>query len=276
MTITHWKESLTLRDFEIINTLGSGGFGTCSKAKYNDVKVCIKQIDRISKRKAALQSFKAETKEEFFKFDHVNIVKLFAASEIIDDLLMVFELIEGEDLQSIINDKTIILGLERMTKYGYEIASALGYTHSFQIAHLDLKPANVLVTKDDVCKLADFGCSEYIERNPAVKRVKSLLTGTYAYRAPELLKGGHPTEKSDIYSLGISLWQMWNRSFPYSGVQQHAVIFQVVSKNRRPVFDENMQIHSEYKDLCVRCWSAKPEMRPSVDDVMVILKSIKE
>ena len=77
-------------------------------------------------------------------------------------------------------------------------------TKLFILPHLDLKPANILVTQQS-CKLADFGCSEYIPKDPSVKREKSLLTGTYAYRAPELLKGGPPSAKCDVYSLGKEL-----------------------------------------------------------------------
>lgn len=276
MTISHWTKTVNFGDIEIISTLGSGGFGTCSKVRYNGIYVCMKKIDRISKKKAALQSFVAETKSEFFKFDHPNIAKLFTASDSVDGMFMMFELIDGEDLQLIVSDRSIPLGMDLICRYGWEIASALEYTHSFNIAHLDLKPANVLVTRNDnTCKLADFGCSEYMERNPEVKRPKSLLTGTFAYRAPELLKGSHPTEKSDVYSLGITLWQLFNRVFPYAGVQQHAVIFQVVSKNRRPLFDENIPVNYHFKDLCIRCWSAKPESRPGLDEVMAVLKAIK-
>ena len=210
MTI-NWKfvqNTFSYKDFEIISILGSGGFGTCSEATFENIRVCTKQLNRTSKKKAALQSFHAETRKEFFNFDHPNVVRLLAASqpafyddESVSELLMVFELIQGRTLQSIIDDQDESIDLARMCRYGHEVSSALDYVHSFNIAHLDVKPANIMVSLDGVCKLADFGCSQCIEAIPNTP-TKSLLTGTLAYRAPELLKGGSPSAKCDVYAVG--------------------------------------------------------------------------
>ncbi|XP_057304204.1 serine/threonine-protein kinase mos-like isoform X1 [Hydractinia symbiolongicarpus] len=285
MTI-NWKvvqEDFSFTDFEILSTLGSGGFGTCYEAKYKTTHVCVKKLDRTSKKKAATQSFQAETKEEFFNFSHPNIVKLLAASPanllstdaVVADLVMVFEFIEGRNLQSLLDDHEEDIGASEMLRFGHEIASALDYVNGFHIAHLDLKPANVMVTPDGLCKLADFGCSQYIEEDP-VTPTRSCLTGTFAYRAPELLRGGSPSAKCDVYALGICLWQFWSREFPFSGMQQHAVIFRVVKSNLRPEFNKDKPIDPSYKDLTTRCWSADPCARPSLQEVMETLTFMKD
>ena len=190
--------------------LGSGGFGTCYEAIYKNMRVCIKRLNRTSKRKAQIESFQAETREEIFEFDHPNIGKLFAASKPsklqtsdvnIGSLTIVYEYIEGCSLQSVIDNLSESIDLSRMSRISTEIASALNYVHGYKIAHLDLKPANVMCTKQGVCKLIDFGCSQYIRDDPATPS-RSMLTGTFAYRAPELLKGGSPSAKCDAYSIG--------------------------------------------------------------------------
>ena len=205
MKITPRK--LSIKDFKILKTLGSGGFGTCKKALYKNHIVCIKQINETSKREAAKQSFQAETKTEFFTFQHENIVKLLAVSQPAsfenlvktNELFMIFEYIEGRNLQLLIDDENEDINLKRMCRFGSDIASALSYVHAYGIVHLDLKPANIMVTQGDVCKLADFGCSQYLNETSTPR---SLLTGTCAYRAPELYKAKSPSAKCDIYALG--------------------------------------------------------------------------
>lgn len=147
-----------------------------------------------------------------------------------------------------------------------EITRALQFIHSNRVVHLDLKPANVIITSKDECKLGDFGCCRVLrpqrtdtdgngassatddKASPSPlndndfcvlkgKRQISQLAGTYVYRAPELLKGEPPGPRSDVYSLGVTMWQMLSRRSPYAGKDRHAIIFGVVAYNLRPSFD---------------------------------------
>jgi len=277
MTITILGRRLSIKEFDVLHILGAGGFGTCRKALYHNQVVCVKQINQTTKKEAAIQSFKAETKDEFFQFRHLNIVRLLAASTMvsqaddISELLMVFEYIPGSNLQHVIDDDDVTIDLKQMCSYGCNIADALMYVHAFGIAHLDLKPANVMVTLDGVCKLADFGCSQYIK---AAVTPRSILTATCAYRAPELYKGCAPTAKCDVYAFGICLWQFWSREFPFAGIDQHSLIFRVVKFDLRPTFDETTYINEQYKDLITQCWSAKPTERPELNEVLKTMKSL--
>jgi len=201
---------ISKEDFIDFDFLGSGGFGTCCRAifKFDNQVYCVKMINQTSKKKAAFQSFEAETKTELFAFNHPNIVKLLAATPLLpsaesttlDNLLMTFEYVEGRNLQRLLEDDFEVMHFQRMCKFGQNIASALQYVHAKGIVHLDVKPSNIMVTLNDVCKLADFGCSQYSESDPVES--DSLLTGTFAYRAPELHRGFRPTSKCDIYAIG--------------------------------------------------------------------------
>nr|ACM68728.1 protein kinase Mos1 [Clytia hemisphaerica] len=271
-------------DFTTLKTLGSGGFGTCYKAihKKTQFVCCIKKINRTSKKNAALQSYNAETKSEFFDFEHQNIVKLIAATSIdfyafdkdLSSLLMVFEYIPGQNLHQLLEDEQEIIDLARMCRFGQDIASALDYVHQKGIIHLDVKPSNIMVTSTDVCKLADFGCSQYLESDPV--QSESLLTGTFAYRAPELHRGLSPTPECDVYAVGISLWQFWSREMPFGGTNQHVVIYNVVQNNLRPDFDlDHIDTPNEtYKELATQCWSNEPSNRPTLCTVIETLSSL--
>ena len=179
--------------------------------------------------------------------------------------------------------------------FSSDIANAVAYIHANHVIHLDLKPANVIITADDRCKVGDFGCCQLLEEDTG--RVsptnRSYLTGTFAYRAPELLRGDAPTPAADVYSFGVTLWQMAARRQPYAGENQHVVIYRVIADNLRPMaaapaapaesgtasaastsatadalVDWKDSAESRYRDLYVRCWDGEPAVRPVARDLI--------
>jgi len=114
---------------------------------------------------------------------------------------------------------------------------ALEFIPGQNIAHLDGKPANILVDAKNVCKLGNFGCSQILDKgdeNLPASTTYLYLTGTFAYGTPELLKGETPTPKADIYSLGICLSHFLTREQPYGSENLYVVVFGVVAYNLRP------------------------------------------
>ena len=181
-----------------------------------------------------------------------------------------------KNLQSVIDDPLEELDRIQRVKFALDIVQALQFAHRQGLAHLDLKPGNVLVTSEDHCKLADFGCCRSVEENnkPA-SPTKSNLTGTYAYRAPELLKGESPSTKADIYSYGICLWQMLTREKPYGNENQHVVIFGVVAYQLRPEIKENIAGEENYVNLIKQSWQAEPKLRPTASEIVNELQGVR-
>jgi len=194
-----------------------------------------------------------------------------------------------------------------LNSYGHDVSAALSYIHRRGLVHLDLKPANIIVTESDRCKLTDFGCSQRlpsacrddddtVRRSVAVQRSggsqssrrrgSPTLSGTFAYRAPELFRGAAVSPAADVYSLGVTLWQLRSQvSSPYAGRDGHAVIFAVVAYHDRPdtspaqrrrrsvTVPRPSSVVSDvspartpdrrYRNVFRSCWEASPAARPT-------------
>lgn len=262
-------------ELKIGRLLGSGGFGSVYEATYCGERIAIKKLHQGTKNeRAALESFEAES--SILHFRHPNIVRTLAVLTIMETRCIIMEFAGERNLQSVINDPFEELDANRRRKFSLNIATALQFAHQQGLAHLDLKPGNVLVTAEDQCKLADFGCCRAVEENnkPA-SPTKSNLTGTYAYRAPELLKGESPTTKADVYSYGICLWQMLKREQPYGNENQHVIIFGVVAYQLRPELNDEITGDGQYVNLIRQCWQAEAKFRPTASEIVAKLQQIK-
>lgn len=281
-SVIHWRE---LCDLEPI---GSGGFGFVFKATYFGETVAVKRVKCAKNKLASRQSFWAELNAAHLQ--HENLVRVIAASTQAngDDLsgasgdsvigTIVMEYAGDVNLQQVIYSAAEQLRPESCVRYAVDVARALRHLHAHGIVHLDLKPANVIVSRAGVCKLADFGCSFKVElvhdRAASARRME--IGGTYTHRAPELLRGEDVTPGADVYSFGVTLWQLITREAPYEGERQH-ILYAVVAFNLRP--DLNKHVFSpagpgcRFKELLRRCWSAEPSQRPSAGQ---LLKELSE
>lgn len=264
-----------INDVKVIRLLGSGGFGSVFEAMHNNRKVALKKFHTNTRNaKAAMQSFQAELHQEVLSLKHPHIVRVLAANtakNLEDEPCILMEFVSNKNLQTVLDSVDEKIDFNRRVRFAYEVALALEYVHSNNIAHLDLKPANVLITDDGSCKLADFGCCQIIKERPNTPS-RSYLTGTYAYRAPELLKGESPTFKADVFSLGICLWQFWTREIPYGLQNYQMVMFQVVAFNLRPEIPKGNDVDNRYRELMTSSWSGNPSDRPSMPEVVNLLK----
>ena len=184
MVKTNSTTLFDLNAVEIFRMLGSGGFGSIYEANYRNQKVALKRLHTNTKnKKAAMQSFEAATSAEILAFDHPNVVKTLAVSSaesLEDQPCFIMEFVSKRNLQHcVLDDPTEKIDSLRRTKMAHEIISALVYLHDCSIAHLDLKPVNVLVGLDGICKLGNFGCCQFPEDKPNTP-TRSHLTGTFA------------------------------------------------------------------------------------------------
>lgn len=206
--------------------------------------------------------------------DHENVTKI---KEIIDNFdqdenssnnqqtVIIMEYVGQNNLQSLLEKNKLSSTLVK--SFLMQIVKGLNHCHEHLIGHLDLKPANVLVTSTGQCKLADFGCSRIFK--DAEEMVKSdQCPGTPGYQAPEILKEKTVNLKSDVYSLGILMWQLVAKeSQPYPGWHAHTIIYQVAALDARPV-KKPLEQFTKYQSLYFTCWSSAIASRPSCRQVL--------
>lgn len=281
-SVIHWEQ---LRSIE---SVGSGGFGSVYKADYFGTTVALKKVKKQTKnRLASRQSFWAELNAAHLRHEHV--VRIIAATTCIplefEDTnnigVILMEYVGSRNLHQLIYECVEPLHEDRWLSYSVHIAHGLRFLHSHNVVHLDIKPANVLISSEDLCKIADFGCSLKLERGCDVSACCASVShvgGTYTHRSPELLKGEAVSPKADIFSFGITMWQLITRRQPYSGDRQH-VLYAVVAHNLRPCVSEQPHFVSERGQRCrtllERCWSGEARCRPTAQELVPSLEQLR-
>ena len=192
--------------YRIDETLGRGGMAEVYKAY--DLKragyVAIKLLrEDLSRDKVFIRRFEREAKT-LAQLQHRNIVRFYGLERDNLDVFIVMDFIEGEALRDVIFERKEPLSIKRIVEILDPVCSALHYAHEMGIVHCDIKPANIMLAKNGEVMVSDFG----IARSMDAATSTMVGVGTPAYMAPELIKGEDPTAQSDIYSLGIMLYEM--------------------------------------------------------------------
>ena len=197
----------TLGKYKIIAPLGSGGFGTVYLAQdtWIDKKVAIKVPHRQGLDFGEL----LREPRLLASVSHPNIVSITTAEKQDNLFFIVMEYVQGETLENLIAGQGA-LDINRTLDFTCQICNAVDHAHRQGVIHRDLRPANVLVTENDMVKVADFGTSRFLE----IAAHGTTVIGSPPYMAPEQFHG-KAVFASDLYSLGVTMYQMLTGSLPY-------------------------------------------------------------
>lgn len=168
------------------------------------------------------------------KLSHPNIVNVYDFGHEGEAYYIVMELVEGETLADLLRDGETIPESVAID-YATQIAAGLAYAHRQGLLHRDVKPANVLITSDDVVKLSDFGIARAVSENAAGVTQPGMVMGSVAYVSPEQATGIEQDERSDLYSLGVVLFQMISGYLPFEADTPVAVAFKHVAEPAPPI-----------------------------------------
>ncbi|XP_045467994.1 serine/threonine-protein kinase mos [Harmonia axyridis] len=244
---------------KLLDILGRGTFGTVVKGYYKNSLVAVK-ITRVNEMNPKPSDINAKD------LSHENIVKVFYSytKPSSEYAIIIMEYLDGARNLQFVLENGPILGELSKKKIIKQICLGLQYCHLNGILHLDVKPKNILVLPNQQCKLCDFGNSCRIE-----DKENYVYQGTIPYAAPELLRGMEPTEKSDVYSLGITIWQIEYRKSPYENwSSSKCLVYNVVKSNVRPEYEKNNQVITK---LFLNCWKENPFSRLDLKEILEML-----
>lgn len=203
--------------YELLTKIGEGGMAVVYKAK-----------DRLLNRYVAIKILRPEfTKDEQFVenfkresqaaagLQHPNIVAVYDVGRSGNINYIVMELIDGRPLSELIREKAPF-HYKMAIKIAKQVAAALSLAHQHNIIHRDVKPHNIMITKDGIAKLTDFGIAQAVSDTTMVADTNKII-GSVHYFSPEQARGAHVDERSDIYSLGIVIYEMLTAKVPYDG-----------------------------------------------------------
>ncbi len=216
--------------YEVIGELGQGAMGVVYKAKdpLIDRVVAIKTINlnqALEEREEYEGRFYQEARAAG-RLSHHNIVTIYDVGKSGDVAYIAMEFLEGRELRDVLNEKSV-LPLPQVLDIVAQVAQGLAYAHDHGIVHRDVKPSNIMIQKDGHVKITDFGIARMA--SAAVRTQTGMVLGSPKYMSPEQVMGKLTDQRSDIFSLGIMLYEMLTGRPPFSGENVNAIMYQTLN-----------------------------------------------
>ncbi len=259
--------------YEILEKIGSGGMSVVYKAKCHTLNrlVAIKVLkEEFASDENFVSKFKMEA-QAAARLSHPNIVNVYDVVDEENLHYIVMELIEGITLKNYIEKKELLDSKEAIG-IAIQVAQGIAAAHEQHIIHRDIKPQNMIISKDGKVKVADFGIARAVSSQTVNS---SAAVGSVHYISPEQARGGYCDERSDIYSFGITLYEMVTGRVPFEGDNTVAVALAHLEDPVVPPGDYNPQVYSGLEDIILKCTKKKPDRRyGSMEEVIHDLRRV--
>lgn len=244
--------------YEIIDKVGTGGMADVYKAKCHRLNryVAIKVLKQeYSDDKKFVTKFRGEA-QSAAGLSHPNIVNVYDVGEDNGLYYIVMELVEGITLKSFIERKGK-LEVKEALGIAIQIAQGMEAAHDNHIVHRDIKPQNIIISREGKVKVTDFGIAKAVTSNT----ITSNAMGSVHYISPEQARGGYSDERSDIYSLGVTLYEMLTGKVPFVGDNTVSVALSHIQEEAVPLRSIDASIPSSVDKIVQKCMQKKPERR---------------
>eukprot|EP00268_Persea_americana_P004615 TRINITY_DN1148_c0_g2_i1.p1 TRINITY_DN1148_c0_g2~~TRINITY_DN1148_c0_g2_i1.p1 ORF type:complete len:954 (+),score=200.57 TRINITY_DN1148_c0_g2_i1:427-2862(+) len=266
--VAEWE--IPWEDLQIGERIGLGSYGEVYHADWNGTEVAVKKFLDQDLSGDALEQFRCEIRI-MRRLRHPNVVLFMGAVTRPPNLSILTEFLPRGSLYRLLHRPNIQLDEKRRLRMALDVAKGMNYLHTSHptIVHRDLKSSNLLVDKNWVVKVCDFGLSRL--KHHTFLSSKS-TAGTPEWMAPEVLRNEQSNEKCDVYSFGVILWELATMRMPWSGMNPMQVVGAVGFQNRR------LEIPKEVDPMVAKiicdCWQSDPTLRPSFAQLLAPLKHL--
>jgi serine/threonine protein kinase len=260
-------------DYEVLTLLGSGGMGRVYKVRSvisgREEAMKILLPDFASEPELAAR-FMAEIRT-LAGLDHPNITQLRTASQIQNQFVMVMEYVEGTTLDKLSTQ----MHLDQILDYSMQVLSALSYAHGKGVTHRDIKPANIMITTHGVVKLMDFGIAKSTTDMNLTRPGTTM--GSIYYMSPEQVRGGTVDGRTDIYSFGVTLYEMLTGRKPFQAETSYTVLNAQLNEMPAPPVQVNPAVPAELNDIVLHAMAKDPAARfQTAEEFRNALKAVRE
>lgn len=254
--------------------LGRGAMGVVYRA-HDEVlgrDVALKALPSELVRNAELELRFQQEARALARLMHPHIVQVFDLTREADARWIAMELVDGGSLAQVIERGP--LSQAELVRLALQIAGALAYSHQQGVIHRDLKPANMLLTRDGAIKITDFGLAKLANNDSSLTRAGALM-GSPAYMSPEQASGQPAGPETDIYSLGVTLYEAASGRTPFTGTLQQ-VLLQHVTQQPPALHAWGGELVAPLEQLIMAMLAKQPQQRPSMSEVSRSLEAVKQ
>ncbi len=276
----------TIGRYRIVSKIGQGGMGEVYLAEDSKLgrRIALKILPaKVASDADRMLRFEHEAKSAS-ALNHPNIITIYEISDEDGDLFIAMEYVEGQTLAKKIKSREF--DLRQTLDVGIQIAAALAAAHEANVVHRDIKPDNIIVRPDGIVKVLDFGLAKLTEQSPSydlealttlVKTSPGLIMGTVGYMSPEQARGKNVDGRSDIFSFGSMLYEMFSGKRPFTGENEVDVIASIIHQEPAPLGDFDPNFPNGLETLIRKTLRKNRDERyQSVPELLADLREIRQ
>ncbi len=269
--------------YEIREKLGEGGMGVVYKAEDTKLKrfVALKFLPSHLSTSGQEKARFIQEAQAASAINHPNVCTIYSVDEYEGNLFVAMEFVDGRTLRDMFtrqDEGASPLTARQAIDIGIQIAEGLAAAHEKGVVHRDIKPENIMIRKDGIVQIMDFGLAKIRHASSKINRLtkEGSTLGTAGYMSPEQIQGQDTDHRSDIFSLGVVLYEMFTGQLPFKGVHETALLYEIVNVDPAPMSTVNPGIDPELDRIVLECLQKEPsERHQSVAEISKDFKRFK-